>query len=105
MITNNVYRDLPSPERIAGDNRFETAARVKTTFYPNATKSYMATGYGFADALAGSVLAAKDGAPMLLVKQDELPKETSEVISGVTEINLLGGQAAISDKVKNLLYK
>ena len=105
VITNNVYRDLPSPERIAGDNRFETAARVKKTFYPNATKSYMATGYGFADALAGSVLAAKDGAPMLLVKQDELPKETSEVISGVTEINLLGGPAAISDKVKNLLYK
>ena len=105
VITNKVYRDLPSPERIAGENRFETAARVKKTFYPDATKAYMATGFGFADALAGSVLAAKDGAPLLLVKQNELPKETSEVISGVTEINLLGGQAAISDKVKNLLYK
>jgi M6 family metalloprotease-like protein len=105
VITQKVYSNLSSPNRIAGDNRFETAAKVKTTFYPDAKTAYLATGFGFADALAGSVLAAKEGAPLLLVKSGELPPETVEAIKNVTDFNLLGGPSAINEKVEQRLYQ
>ncbi len=105
VITKKVYQGLSSPERISGANRFETAAKVKTTFYPEAKSAYLATGFGFADALAGSVLAAKDGAPLLLVKSNELPKETVEAMKGMNDFNLLGGQSAINGKVEQRLYQ
>ncbi|WP_347548444.1 cell wall-binding repeat-containing protein [Pseudalkalibacillus hwajinpoensis] len=105
VISKTVYDNLPSPERISGQNRFGTAAAVKAAFYPDAKRVYLATGFGFADALAGSILAAKEGAPLLLVKRDELPAETSGAISGVTEFKLLGGQSAISNNVQDALYR
>ena len=105
VIAKSVFERLPSPKRIAGINRFETAAKVKTTFYPDAKTAYLATGFGFADALAGSVLAAKEGAPLLLVKSNELPSETIEAIRNVTDFNLLGGPSAINEKVQQRLYQ
>ena len=53
--------------RLAGKDQFDTNALVIQTFVPNPKNIYLATGLNFADALAGSVLAAKMGDPIILV--------------------------------------
>ena len=56
-----------SVQRLAGQDRLETNALIIKTFTPSPKNIYFATGYDFADALAGSVLAAKTGDPIVLV--------------------------------------
>ena len=106
VISKDVYQDLPSPHRIFGENRFATAAAVKEEFYPNAETVYLATGFDFADALSGTMLASKDGAPLLLVKKDDITYETAnEVYGNVTSAKLLGGPEAISEAVLQQFYR
>ena len=59
----------------------------------------------FADALAGSVLAAKEDAAILLVKKDEVPETISDAIdeNDIHNFHILGGTNAISDDVMNEL--
>lgn len=66
---------------------------------------YVATGANFPDALAGSVLAALDGAPILLVTRDSIPTATATELGrlGPRYIRILGGPNTVSDTVLNLL--
>ncbi|WP_169525269.1 cell wall-binding repeat-containing protein [Pseudalkalibacillus hwajinpoensis] len=105
VITSKVYNNLPSPERISGENRFGTAAAVKANYYPDAKTAYLANGYGFADALTGSVLAGKQNAPLLLVKSNSIPPETTSAIKTVTDFRILGGEAAINKSVEDMLFQ
>ncbi|WP_394172564.1 cell wall-binding repeat-containing protein [Guptibacillus hwajinpoensis] len=105
VITSKVYNNLPSPERISGENRFGTAAAVKAKYYTDSKTTYLANGYGFADALTGSVLAGKQNAPLLLVKTTSIPLETSDAIKNITDFRILGGEAAINKSVENMLFK
>ena len=61
----------------------------------------------FADALSGSVLAAKQNAAMLLVKPTMLPKETAEAIKDMEsyDFNVLGGENAVSKEIVDELKK
>jgi putative cell wall-binding protein len=87
--------------RIAGSNRFETAAKIIETLTMKADSVYIANGNGFADALTGSVLAAKHNAPLLLVNSDSLPWATKRIITNNPGANytILGGAAAVDQKV------
>ncbi|MBW3663823.1 MAG: cell wall-binding repeat-containing protein [Actinobacteria bacterium] len=71
---------------------------------------YIATGNNFADALVASVVAAMNGAPLLTVKSpgvfgDEIPQVTKDKLTELkpARIVVLGGPAAVSDKVFNEL--
>lgn len=61
-VGTNVAAQLPNTERIGGRDRYEVAANIAKRFGQNRSKVYLATGQTFADALAGSVLAAKENA-------------------------------------------
>lgn len=54
-------------KRLAGNDRFETTGAVINEFAASPNTIYIANGFNFADALAGSALAAKTGDPILLV--------------------------------------
>ena len=92
--------------RVAGANRYSTAAAVVTTAFPNGVNTiYLATGRGFADALsAGAAAAAVEGA-VLLTEPDHLPPEISSAIRtlGSSEIILVGGTAALSSALESEL--
>lgn len=105
VITSKVYTTLPSPERISGENRFGTAAAVRAKYYSDSKTAYLANGFGFADALTGSVLAGKQHAPLLLVKTTSIPDETRDAIKSVTDFRILGGEAAISKSVEEMLFQ
>ena len=94
--------------RVAGSNRYETAAQVSAgTFASGVPVVYVATGEGFADALAGSAAAGRDGGSLLLVPG----RGTSVPVSVVSELQrlrparvvILGGTAAVTDTMAGLL--
>ena len=85
--------------RIAGANRYETAARVSSqTVAAGAADVYLATGLDFPDALAAGPLAGQSAGPVLLVTLDTLPSPTRDELGRIqpsTNITL-GGTAVIS---------
>ena len=93
-------------DRIAGVNRYETAAEISAFWDPSATSTvYVATGANFPDALGGGPAAAAEGAPILLVETNAIPAATAAELTRLQpdRIVLLGGTAAISDSVRSQL--
>ncbi|MEO8468590.1 MAG: cell wall-binding repeat-containing protein [Chloroflexota bacterium] len=59
--------------RLAGDDRYATSAAVAATFATGVPVVYVASGLGFADALAAAAAAGSRGAPMVLTAPQALP--------------------------------
>ena len=85
--------------RIAGNNRYETAALASRAAYPNgAPVCYVVSGETFPDALAAG--SFNDG-PILLTQSTRLPKPTADEVRRlrVKRVVVLGGTAAVSQSV------
>ncbi|WP_160910559.1 cell wall-binding repeat-containing protein [Halobacillus litoralis] len=84
-------------DRISGPTRFETAADIIDTFDLGNQQALVATGYNYADALTGSVLAAKKNAPLLLVRENNIPAAMERTISTrqIHNYILLGGSDVV----------
>jgi putative cell wall-binding protein len=86
--------------RLAGPNRYDTAAAISAaTFAPGVPVAYIATGANFPDALAGAVVAAVDGGPVLLVAGGSLPASVATELRRLNpgRIVILGGPSVVSD--------
>jgi putative cell wall-binding protein len=93
--------------RLAGGNRFETAAAISAdTFAPGVPIAYVATGSNFPDALAGTPAAGAQGGPVLLTGKTELPAATAAELSRLHpgRIVILGGGGVVSDGIANQLH-
>ncbi|MGD7024743.1 Ig-like domain-containing protein [Rossellomorea vietnamensis] len=106
-ISKKVLEGTPGPKRIGGTNRFETAANITKELNLSTNMAYIATGRNFADALTGSVLAAKGQAPVLLVEQNSVPAPIYNLIQAkdIPSIGILGGKSAVSEEVEEQLKK
>ncbi|HEX2141713.1 MAG TPA: cell wall-binding repeat-containing protein, partial [Candidatus Limnocylindria bacterium] len=92
------------PQRLAGANRYATAAAVSRDAFPTgAAVAYLVTGGNYPDALAGGVLAARKGGPVLLVTPNTLPGATAAELDRLNPqtVVVIGGTAAVSDAVLN----
>jgi len=110
-------------ERIAGDDRYATAAAVAAE-YPGADVVYVASGTNYADALTardhGEAVSGpaplgdnlwtegQDGgnaAPVLLVQRDRIPNSTRLALSALDpdRIVVVGGPQAVSSEVAHQL--
>ena len=90
--------------RIAGADRYQTSALISQAGYPSlppAPVVYVAAGTGFADALSGAPLAARDGVPLLLVQPSALPAAVGAELTRLDARSMvvLGGDAAVSGRV------
>lgn len=85
-------------ERLAGDDRFETAVEIAERLFPSPSAVILATGVNFPDALAGSSLAGVTNAPILLVGS-ELPDVVREYLEDnaatIERVYVLGGEGAV----------
>ena len=83
--------------RIAGTNRYRTAAAVAAEIKPPASTTYVATGQNYPDALAGAAAAARDGAPLLLTPSDRVHPATAQALDsqGPQVLYALGGNTVI----------
>ena len=91
-----------SVTRISGPDRYATAAAISAASYnPGVQVAYIATGGGFADALAGAPVAGRDGGPLLLVPGTSIPASVAAELSRLTpgKIVVLGGTGAVSSAV------
>ncbi|TLS38488.1 cell wall-binding repeat-containing protein [Pseudalkalibacillus caeni] len=100
-----VYNQLPGRNRIGGSDRYEVAANIIRDLNLTPARGFIATGFSFADALTGSVLAAKQNGSLLLTKTDTLPEATVNVITekGIKDFTILGGSASVGGSVATSL--
>ncbi len=92
--------------RLAGSDRYATAAAISAaTFAPGVSIAYIATGLNFPDALAGAAAAGSQGAPVLLVGQDDIPDATAAELVRLHpgRIVVLGASGVVSDGVASSL--
>lgn len=88
--------------RVAGGTRFTTAVANAQLGFPSSSTVVLARADDFPDALAGSVLAAKLDAPILLTGRDALDPDTAAELDrlGATNVVLLGRELALSAQVE-----
>ncbi|MDU7560875.1 MAG: cell wall-binding repeat-containing protein, partial [Finegoldia magna] len=85
------------PTRIAGKNRYESAAKISREQFTNAKKVIVVNAQKYADALSATTLS--DGKySILYTEKDSLPTATRNEIQRLNpvEVYLLGGQQSIS---------
>lgn len=100
------YATSGGVERIAGANRYATAAQASArTFSAGVPVAYIATGKNFPDALAGVAAAGASGGPILLTEHDGLPSETASELKRLRpgRIVVLGAAGVVSDAVVGAL--
>lgn len=92
--------------RLAGANRYQTAAAVAGAAYPDGAGTVvLARGDDFADALAAAALAGTRGAPVLLTRPGELPVATFRALDdlGASDVVIVGGRGAVGAGVADRL--
>ncbi|ADY57051.1 cell wall binding repeat 2-containing protein [Syntrophobotulus glycolicus DSM 8271] len=105
-IENQLKSYTPAVVRISGTNRFETSLAINNYFNQDTDSAVIASGYYFADALAGSALAAKLNAPIVLLDHNNIEKQKEFLDSSkITNLYILGGRGVISESTAANLSK
>lgn len=91
-------------ERLAGEDRYETATLVAERIAPSGSE-FVASGQAFPDALAGGALAGLHESPVLLTKAENLPEVTGAALVArePATVTLLGGQERIPEAVRTAI--
>jgi hypothetical protein len=105
QIRSGVFDRSNKVMRIAGSNRYDTAALISKQVFPNGSKvAYIASGTNFPDALVSSMF--KDG-PILLTDPYRLSEPTKNEIVRLRpdRIVIIGGNIAVTPQVEAELNK
>ncbi len=98
-----------SMKRLAGADRYETAAKISLDTHPTpgVPVAYVASGADFADALAAAPAAALLGGPMLLVARDAIPGVTLTELKRLAPQRILiaGGEGVVGASVMEMLQQ
>lgn len=91
--------------RIAGADRYQTAAAVSQEGWETSDYAVLARGDHFADALCAGPLAYKYGGPILLTGPDQLNADTLTELQrlGVKHLFIAGGAGVVSQSVEDAL--
>lgn len=95
---------IPAPERIAGDDRYETAVAASQMGYPDgADVVYLASGVNYPDGLAAGPAAAYEGAPLLLTEPGGLPGSIVDELERLapSRVVIVGGLPSVSAAVED----
>jgi serine protease Do len=97
QVSEAVSAMLPNVERISGNDKYARNLSVLNRFQSdfNINNLFLATGNGFADALAGSAYAASKNAPILLVDytyNQSTGDYLNSINSKIQELDILGGE-------------
>ncbi|WP_127794368.1 cell wall-binding repeat-containing protein [Agromyces sp. LHK192] len=100
-------RDLPGmieSYRRSGSDRFATSVLTNERSFPVADAAFLATGFGFPDALAGAAIAGGWRAPLYLSMPSCVPVDVIEELLRlqVRDVFLLGGEPTLGVGVENL---
>ena len=96
----------PGLQRLAGSDRYETAALISEAHFDDSVERVViASGRGFADALAAAPLAGTLGIPILLVDTTTIPNSTMRELKRIApiEVIVVGGDAVVGTQVEDAL--
>lgn len=104
---DHAYPGRPRVTRLAGIDRYDTAAKVATSalFGNGAPYRYrtaaIATGLNFPDAMSGGALIGREDGPLLLSGADGLTPQETAILQDqhVSDIVFIGGTAVVPAKV------
>lgn len=99
-----IYTCRSAPvSRIAGSDRYASAARIAATYPAGVGTAYLATGADFPDAISAAALAGRLDAPVLLTRPGSLPSPTRAQLQRLqpSRLVVLGGTGAVSQAVQN----
>lgn len=90
-------------KRLAGIDRYETAAKICDEGWTQSDYAVIATGENYPDALSAAPLAKKYDAPILLTYKDTLDKYTSYQLDklNVKQVFIVGGYGVVSKNVED----
>jgi len=106
FVVEQIKKASPTSQvkRLGGSDRYKTSNIIANEFKKDfGNKAVLATGQNFPDALAGSTVASKEKAPILLVRDSILPHEKYLVDKDVQRAIILGGDVAVSKQVEKEL--
>ena len=86
-------------DRLAGDDRYETAADLASEVTAADDTMIVASGESLVDALSAGALAAAGPHPMVLATRDKLPEPSADALAEADEAILVGGEAVLSEAV------
>ena len=103
-VASQLAQYSPTVSRIGGADRYATAAAIAAATFTSATGSYLASGTGFPDALAGGSAAGSSGQPLLLVQPGCVPTAPGAELGRLdpSSITLLGGTAVLTGNIATL---
>lgn len=90
---------------VGGEDKYHVSIDIAEKFDYYAENVVFATGENFPDALAGSVLAAKLNAPIILIGNDVSKQKQYIDLAKCKNIILFGGSGAISTNIEEQLKK
>lgn len=94
-------------QRVAGADRYDTAAAAAGLTPPGAGTVVVASGEAFPDAMVGATAAGAAGGPVLLTGRTSLPASARTQLARLApaRILLVGGSAAVSEQVAEELRR
>lgn len=100
--------DTDGVERIHGKDRYETSAKVAKEVVDKTGKlehAVIASGEVFADALTVGPYAAREGYPILLVREKSVPKSVKDTITAldIKQVSIAGGVSSVSKGLESTL--
>lgn len=93
------YATSGSYRRLAGPDRYRTAAQVALQYPGSVSSTVVASGQTFADALVGAALAGRRGIPVVLTQPDRIPGGAITALTHLrpASIDVLGGTGSVTD--------
>ena len=88
--------------RVAGDNRYGTAAALSGDYAPGVNAVFVATGEVYADSMSGAPISVAIGGPIVLTQPGTLPAETITELERLDpqRIIILGGTSSVSAQIQ-----
>ena len=89
-------------ERIWGENRYETSAKIAKLAYPPENGFIIANGNHYVDALTAGPLTSYWSRSIVLVQPDQLPDQIEGLLKNAKaeNVTIIGGKNSVSDLVK-----
>ncbi|OAA83562.1 cell wall-binding repeat-containing protein [Clostridium ljungdahlii] len=103
-IMNNTGLSANKVIRLSGQDRYDTSLAIVKYFNISTKNAVIASGDNFPDALAGSSLAAKENAPIILLGSDASRQKAYLKSAGINNLTFLGGDLVMtSAKMDSLI--
>jgi minor extracellular protease Epr len=101
VVSPGIFSNLPTPTRLSGYTRYDTAAAILQSFPPLGNLFFIATGENYPDALTGGVVAAMNQTDIVLISPvGPAPSEISVIKTWQgKKIFVLGGTAVVPESI------